>query len=739
MLLLVPYRAPSQGYKVLGKKLEGWRNGGLEIWSLALHHSTAPVLHDSRPKTLLSPMKPAKLPGFMADTGSSAASCAQCGAPLPANAKRGENTCLKCLFLGVLGEKADETVVDPNRGAEESASVERQIGPYTLLEVIAEGGMGEVFIAEQKEPVRRLVALKVVKLGMDTKEVLQRFDAERQALAMMEHPHIARVFDAGTAPSGRPYFVMELVEGEPITDFCDRNRLNPRRRLELFVKVCQAIQHAHQRGIIHRDLKPSNILVEEDDHGHPTPKVIDFGIAKATDRELTQRTLETQVGDLLGTPQYMSPEQALGDNDEIDTRSDIYSLGVILYELLTGHPPISAQQIQTAGILGVGKLILESEPARPSAKIRTLGKEAETVATQRGTDSTRLTRTLRQELDWVTLKCLEKDKERRYASANALARELERHLSDEVVEARPPTVGYRIKKTIRRNRVAVIAGSLVLLAILAGAGLAVWQAIEAQRSEAIAIEERENAITERENAEELIGFMLGDLHEKLSHRAQTELLVNVGDAVEEYFSNLDETGPRPISSQRLKARMYYMLAEINLTLGDSLVGTELSNQGLDLYREIADEFGSDPTFQTELAEAILQVVENAWTSKTQTERLALIEKGIATLGEVELADVPNRILLAKLIRSRVDRIYELGRIQDAITAGKEVVDLSISTAIANPENREALFDEGKSLLLIHDYNLDYRSHPDWGARLTALGTEVTSREIAAYLQRFVIE
>tara|TARA_R110002096_G_scaffold26518_29_gene81883 strand:+ start:10661 stop:11668 length:1008 start_codon:yes stop_codon:yes gene_type:complete len=335
----------------------------------------------------------------MAESGiPSSKYCVQCAAPLPAKTKRGENTCLKCLFLGVLGEKADETLVDRNSAPDDTSTEnERQIGPYQLLDSVAAGGMGEVFIAEQREPVQRLVALKIVKAGMDSREVLRRFEAERQALAILDHPNIAHVYDAGTAPSGRPFFVMELVDGDSITDYCDRKRLNSRQRLQLFVKVCDAVQHAHQRGIIHRDLKPSNILVEEDDHGHPTPKVIDFGIAKAMDRELTQRTVETQVGDLLGTPQYMSPEQALGDNDAIDTRTDIYSLGVILYELLTGHPPISAQQIQSAGMLGVGKLILETEPERPSAKLRTMGKEAETVADRRRTDSAQLTSSLRQE------------------------------------------------------------------------------------------------------------------------------------------------------------------------------------------------------------------------------------------------------------------------------------------------------------------------------------------------------
>lgn len=381
-----------------------------------------------------------------------------------------------------------------------------KIGPYQLRERIAAGGMGEVFIAEQSEPVQRLVALKIVKAGMDSREVLRRFDAERQALAMLDHPWIAHVYDAGTAPSGRPYFVMELVDGSPITEFCDFHKLTVSQRLELFIKVCEAVQHAHQRGIIHRDLKPSNILVEYNE-GNPIPKVIDFGLAKAMDQELTLRTMATQIGDLLGTPQYMSPEQALGIVGEIDTRSDVYSLGVILYELLTGEPPISREEIREAGLLGLARLLDEKEPERPSSRLKTSRDTATTVAEKRNTDLVRLDRSLRGELDWVALKCLEKEKGRRYESASSLARDIERHLHDEVVEARPPSLPYRWRKAVKRNRSAFAAAIAVLLAILTGSGVAVWQAMEAQDAqkkaeEALARETLSNERTKKALASE---------------------------------------------------------------------------------------------------------------------------------------------------------------------------------------------------------------------------------------------
>jgi serine/threonine protein kinase/tetratricopeptide (TPR) repeat protein len=344
------------------------------------------------------------------------------------------------------------------------------IGPYKLLEQIGEGGFGVVFMAEQQEPLRRKVALKVVKPGMDTRQVVARFEAERQALALMDHPNIARVFDGGETASGRPYFVMELVRGFPITAFCDQNQLTPRRRLELFLSVCQAVQHAHQKGIIHRDLKPANILVTLHD-GVPVVKVIDFGIAKALGQQLTDKTLFTNFAQLIGTPLYMSPEQAEMSGLDVDTRSDVYSLGVLLYELLTGTTPFDRERLRTAGYDEIRRIIREEEPPRPSKRLSTLTKTLTAVSAQRATDPKRLRQMFRGELDWIVMRALEKDRNRRYESASAFAADVRRHLDDEPVLACPPSAGYRLRKFVRRNKAVLgVSGLTIFFLVLIGGG-----------------------------------------------------------------------------------------------------------------------------------------------------------------------------------------------------------------------------------------------------------------------------
>jgi eukaryotic-like serine/threonine-protein kinase len=331
---------------------------------------------------------------------------------------------------------------------DEAVAVERPgtvIGPYKLLEQIGEGGFGIVFMAEQTQPIRRKVALKVLKPGMDTRQVIARFEAERQALALMDHLNIAKVLDAGQTSSGRPYFVMELVKGLPITDYCDQSQLTPRKRLELFVSVCQAVQHAHQKAIIHRDIKPSNVMLTLHD-GTPLVKVIDFGIAKALGQQLTDKSLYTGFAQLVGTPLYMSPEQAALSNIDVDTRSDIYSLGVLLYELLTGTTPFDKERLKEIGYDELRRIIREEEPPRPSTRISTLGQAATTVSTNRKSDPKQLSRLFRGELDWIVMKALEKDRNRRYQTASAFAADVQRYLNDETVEACPPSAWYRCRK-----------------------------------------------------------------------------------------------------------------------------------------------------------------------------------------------------------------------------------------------------------------------------------------------------
>jgi Flp pilus assembly protein TadD/serine/threonine protein kinase len=409
-------------------------------------------------------------------------------------------------FLAGPAPGPGETVVpEPVRGEGGNARNPRplgeepgsRIGPYKLLQQLGEGGMGSVFMAEQTAPVRRLVALKVIKPGLDSAQVSARFEAERQALALMDHPNIAKVLDAGTTDSGRPYFVMELVKGVPITTYCDQHRLTPRQRFELFLPVCRAVQHAHQKGIIHRDLKPSNVLATLYD-GRPVPKVIDFGVAKATGQRLTERTLFTEFGAVVGTLEYMSPEQAELNPLDIDTRSDIYALGVLLYELLTGTTPLERPRLKGAGLLEALRLIREEETRRPSARLSTVA-ELPAIAAKRGTEPHKLSGLVRGELDWVVMKCLEKDRRSRYETANGLARDLERYLNDEPVQACPASAWYRFRKFTRRNRRALATAALLGVLLLAMAGILGWGARDRAARRAVLEQEVAGALKETAN------------------------------------------------------------------------------------------------------------------------------------------------------------------------------------------------------------------------------------------------
>ena len=376
-----------------------------------------------------------------------------------------------------------------------------KIGRYKLLQQIGEGGCGVVYMAEQEEPVRRRVALKVIKLGMDTQQVIARFEAERQALALMDHANIAKVLDAGATDAGRPYFVMELVRGIKITDYCDQANLPTRERLDLFIQVCLAIQHAHQKGIIHRDIKPSNILVTVND-GVPVPKVIDFGIAKATQGRLTDKTLFTAFEQFIGTPAYMSPEQAVMTSLDIDTRSDIYSLGVLLYELLTGKTPFDANALLQAGLDAMRRTIREVEPPKPSARLSTmLDAERATTASHRQTESPKLIHLLKGDLDWIVMKALEKDRTRRYETANGLAVDVQRHLSNEPVVARPPSKFYEFQKTVRRHKFGFAATAAIIIILTIGVLVSTWQAIRATRAVREQVRLRQQAEADEKKAQ----------------------------------------------------------------------------------------------------------------------------------------------------------------------------------------------------------------------------------------------
>ncbi|HEX7779163.1 MAG TPA: serine/threonine-protein kinase, partial [Vicinamibacterales bacterium] len=414
--------------------------------------------------------------------------CSRCGAMLGA----GVDFCPKCLLdialPGVPGQPDSEGHAPTLAHGRSAIGHADRIGSYRILGVLGEGGMGIVHLAEQQEPIRRRVALKVIKLGMDTRQVVARFEAERQALALMDHPNIASVYDAGATSDGRPYFAMEYVPGSPITDYCDRQQLSVRDRVTLFQQVCAAVQHAHQKGVIHRDLKPSNVLVTVRD-GRAIPKVIDFGVAKAMHRHLTDKTLFTEHGLALGTPEYMSPEQALmGD---IDSTTDIYSLGVILYELLIESLPFDAGIRRRAGDEGIVRLIRDQDPAKPSTRLNSLAARASDVARRRRTDVTQLTRELKGDLDWITLKALEKDRTRRYLSASEFGADLARHLDDEPVVARPPSAAYRVGKFVRKHRAAALVAGSALFAIsaaLAAMTLLYWRSEAEMRRDRLAQE-----------------------------------------------------------------------------------------------------------------------------------------------------------------------------------------------------------------------------------------------------------
>jgi non-specific serine/threonine protein kinase/serine/threonine-protein kinase len=514
-----------------------------------------------------------------------------------------------------------------------------RIGPYRLLQKIGEGGMGEVWEAEQQEPVRRVVALKLIKWGMDTKQVVARFESERQALALMDHAGIAKVFDAGATETGRPYFVMEHVKGVPITKYCDTHRLTTGERLKLFMEVCDAVQHAHQKGIIHRDIKASNVLVSVQD-AEPVPKIIDFGVAKATAQKLTEKTVFTEYGALIGTPEYMSPEQAEMTGLDVDTRTDVYSLGVLLYELLTGVLPFDSEELREAGFDEIRRKIREEEPSRPSTRISTLaGEKATSVSTAHRAELPALSRLLKGDLDWITMKALEKDRTRRYQSPTDLAADIERHLTHQPVVASPPSTAYRMRKFIRRHKVGVAAGAIVVAALILGITGATVGLVRARKAETLARQEAETA-------EQVSDFLVGlfEVSDPGEARGNTITAREILDRGAEKIER--ELADQPL----VRARMAITIGKVYRQLG-------LYGRAVPLLLEAVEtrERGlGDDHPETLRAANVLAVLYDDQGRYEEAERLYLenLEKQKRVLGGDDLETLRSMNNLAVLYRSQ---------------------------------------------------------------------------------------
>jgi serine/threonine protein kinase/tetratricopeptide (TPR) repeat protein len=552
-------------------------------------------------------------------------------------------------FLAASTKKVEQKP-SPTPAENETSAI--YVGRYKLLEKIGEGGFGEVWRAEQREPVKRRVALKIIKLGMDTKQVVARFEAERQALALMDHPNIAKVLDGGATDTGRPYFVMELVRGVRITDYCDQNQLSTGERLKLFIQVCRAIQHAHQKGIIHRDIKPSNILVTLHD-GVPVPKVIDFGIAKATQMELTDKTVFTQFRLFLGTPAYVSPEQAEMSSVDIDTRSDIYSLGVLLYELLTGQTPFDTQELLKAGLEAMQKAIREQQPLRPSTRLSGMRRDAlTTTAKGRAADPPRLIQLVRGDLDWIVMKCLEKERARRYETANDLALDLQRHLRDEPIVAVPPSGLYHVRKLVRRNKLTFTALAVVLLGLCLALGISGWSLAKerAARLRALAAEGRQRILLAEAQSE------------AIKSRQVVQFLkdtLQVMPALGALSNNAAALGAKSSGAQEAL---------------NSDFASKVRKRLDEISRRISRDFINEPRSEVELRTSLATAYHEAGHFELmEQEARKTLEVSRSRLGEQDTA-VPNSLVLVG------DALMHLGRYEQAEAAAREALDLQAKFA-----------------------------------------------------------
>ncbi len=543
----------------------------------------------------------------------------------------------------------------------------RQIGGYRLLQPLGEGGMGEVWLAEQVTPIRRTVALKLIKAGMDTKAVVARFESERQALALMDHPNIAHVYDAGTTPEGRPYFVMEYVPGQPITDYCDKHRLTMKERLELLMQVCEGVEHAHQKAIIHRDLKPSNVLVVTRDD-KPVPKIIDFGLAKAMARRLTEKTMFTELGVLLGTPEYMSPEQADLLEQNIDTRTDVYSLGVILYELLVGALPFDTKTLRAAGLDAILRLIREEDPPKPSTKVRMMGPQSAASAEKRREAPQSLARHLQGDLDWITLKALEKDRARRYGTVSELSADLSRHLRDEPVAAGPATAGYRLRKYALRHQFGLVTAVAVALLLAGSVGV---QAFQLHRTRL----ERDRANRERDRANRITDFMTGMF--KLSDPGEARgNNVSVREILDKASANIDTSLTK---DPELQAQMMFTMAGVYDNLGIYPRAQALFERALEICRRTFGD-DDDQTLKTMQNLAIVMAHQGHYD---QTEKLnrQLLEIQRRTRGPEDPRTLISMSNLAVVL-------HQQGQYAEAAQLNRQLLD--IQRRVLGPEHRNTV-------------------------------------------------
>ncbi|MFL5240606.1 MAG: protein kinase domain-containing protein [Gemmataceae bacterium] len=585
--------------------------------------------------------------------------------------------------LTFLEKPAEDIPTAPNDRFPEGPGSE--FGPYQLLEKIGEGGFGKVFMAVQRRPIRRTVALKILKPGMDTFQVIARFEAERQALALMDHPNIGRVLDGGETASGRPYFVMELVRGVPITRYCNDHKLTPRERLVLFADVCAAVQHAHQKGIIHRDIKPSNVLVTEMD-GRPIPKLIDFGVAKALGQNLTENSLFTPMGAILGTLEYMSPEQAEFNALDIDTRADIYSLGVVLYELLTGTTPLTHERIKKSAMTEALRLVREENPPKPSMRLSDLRNTLASISAQRKLEPAQLTREIRGDLDWIVMKALEKDRNRRYSTPGNLAEDVERYLRREAILARPPSATYRMKKFAQRNRGAVLAGAAVAMALVVGTTVATWEAFVAINANHQALLSAAAEKTAKEKAEEKEAetrAVLDFVESKVFAAARPEGIpgglgsnVSLRQSVEAALPAVAESFP---TQPLIEARLRLTLGTSFHYLGDDRTAGDQFRRARAIYAErLSPTDARTLKCMSEQANALAGLSDYSAAFQLHKETLALRR---ATLG-------PNHRETLKSMADLATCYAEMGQSQKAVEFDEET--LALRTANLGPDDPDTL-------------------------------------------------